>query len=97
MEVLSRLELNAVNDGGFKFHPGCKELGLSHLLYADDLLLFSKGDLISLHILQQVMQDFSLMSRLTMNVDKTCIYFGGFSQQQKHEVIDFLKLKDPCP
>ena len=28
-----------------KFHPHCKELGLTHLSFADDLLMFSAADL----------------------------------------------------
>ena len=44
MEYLSRL-MNVVSmKPGFKFHPNCKNLGLTHLMFADDLIMFCKVD-----------------------------------------------------
>ncbi|XP_074316286.1 uncharacterized protein LOC141652637 [Silene latifolia] len=40
MEYLSRLLQVACEYQGFKYHPLCKCLKLSHLMFADDLLLF---------------------------------------------------------
>ncbi|XP_059295395.1 uncharacterized protein LOC132048717 [Lycium ferocissimum] len=46
MEYLSR-RLNALKEEKvFKYHPRCSGLGVTHLSFADDLLLFSRGDLI---------------------------------------------------
>lgn len=42
MEYLSRL-LKSV-EGSYSFHPRCKTIKLSHLCFADDLMLFCKGD-----------------------------------------------------
>ena len=42
MEYFSRLMYKASNSHGFKFHPHCKALGLTHLMFADDLILFCK-------------------------------------------------------
>ncbi|GKC34596.1 RNA-directed DNA polymerase, eukaryota, reverse transcriptase zinc-binding domain protein [Tanacetum coccineum] len=45
MEVLSLLmKKNTQEDSGFKFHQGCKELKITHLSFADDLMVFCHGD-----------------------------------------------------
>ncbi|XP_074314090.1 uncharacterized protein LOC141649295 [Silene latifolia] len=42
MEYLRRILDNMTSTMPFKFNPLCGQLKLSHLLFADDLLLFSK-------------------------------------------------------
>ena len=34
-----------VNHGAFSYHPKCKKVKLTHLCFADDLLIFAKGNL----------------------------------------------------
>lgn len=48
MNVLSRLLMVVVAYGVFKFHPKCLRVRLSHLSFADDLLIFAKVLLILL-------------------------------------------------
>jgi len=44
MEYFSRSLKVLKKDGGFKYHPGCRKLNITHILFADDLLIFSRGD-----------------------------------------------------
>lgn len=45
MEYLSRC-LNVLRGNkGFKFHPKCAKLNITHLSFADDLVMFARGDL----------------------------------------------------
>ena len=48
MNVLSKLLDTAVKYGVFSFHPKCKRVGITHLSFADDLLIFCKGNLDSI-------------------------------------------------
>ena len=41
MECLSQLFENASTKSGFKFHPQCKNNKMVHLIFADDLIVFS--------------------------------------------------------
>ena len=44
LEYLSR-SLNQLKDGrDFNFHPRSQDLNITHLAFADDLILFSRGD-----------------------------------------------------
>ena len=44
MEVFSRILVKASSNGRFSHHPRCAKLDLTHLCFADDLLLFCQGD-----------------------------------------------------
>ncbi|XP_019236233.1 PREDICTED: uncharacterized protein LOC109216524 [Nicotiana attenuata] len=43
MEYLSRVLKCMSNLADFKFHPMCKNLKLTHLIFVDDLMIFCKG------------------------------------------------------
>lgn len=51
MNALSSLLNLAVKYDVFKYHPRCRRIGLTHLSFADDLLVFVKGDLVSVKYL----------------------------------------------
>lgn len=61
----------------FHFHPRCKKIGLIHVCFADDLLLFTKGDTSSIHQLIEVLDKFAKASGLKANHLIINIYFGG--------------------
>ncbi|VFR01739.1 unnamed protein product [Cuscuta campestris] len=46
IEYLSRLLNTKTKEGSFHFHKNCSELGISHLAFADDILLFVRGMLV---------------------------------------------------
>lgn len=83
MEYLSRSlnELKHIKD--FKYHPQCAKLGITHLCFAEDLLLFSKGDVNSIKARQQCFQHFSNASGLQANLGKSSIYFGVYHRTLK--------------
>ena len=45
MEYLSRTLKGLKDDKKFKYHPKSSKLDVTHLCFADDLLLFARGDL----------------------------------------------------
>ncbi|XP_060178666.1 uncharacterized protein LOC132608897 [Lycium barbarum] len=77
MEYLTRILKDLIHQPQFLFHPRCKKLQVIQLGFADDLLLFCKGELQSVQLLFQSFQRFSSSSGLVANIDKSSIYFGG--------------------
>lgn len=51
LEYFSRLLRHVTRRVTFTFHPRCDALKVSHLTYADDLMLFSRGDIPSVQLL----------------------------------------------
>lgn len=64
MEYLSRSLRKATENSDFNFHPKCGSLKIAHLIFADDLMLFSRGDPISVRILMDTLADFGCKSGL---------------------------------
>lgn len=58
MEYLSRCLNCATRKDGFNFHAKCEKLKVSHLAFADDLMIFTKGDFLSVKIVSDVLQEF---------------------------------------
>ncbi|XP_074277026.1 uncharacterized protein LOC141600681 [Silene latifolia] len=63
----------------FRYHPLCKSVQLSHLCFADDLIMFCKGDKGSVELMIHAYELFSRASGLVMNKGKSNIYFNGIS------------------
>ncbi|XP_039027612.1 uncharacterized protein LOC120161430 [Hibiscus syriacus] len=77
MNVLSRLLDAAARSGIFKYHPRCKRISLTHLCFADDLLMFCYGSLDSMLGVVSVLNKFYEMSGLMLNASKTEMYACG--------------------
>lgn len=89
MEYLSRRFNEVKEQKLFKFHPKWSKLGITHLSFADALLLFSRGDLESVKQLQRF-QDFSETSRLQASSGKSVNYFGGVPQNIQALILQHL-------
>lgn len=61
----------------FSFHPNCSSLNLNHLMFADNVLIFSKAYLPTLKMIMQVLTDFHVCSGLKANIAKSQVIFGG--------------------
>jgi len=79
MEYFSRIIHNASTLPHYKHHPHCKALNLTHLMFADDLILFDKADIPTIRIMKDAVSSFSLSTGLVANIRKSQIYLGGCS------------------
>ncbi|XP_019251421.1 PREDICTED: uncharacterized protein LOC109230371 [Nicotiana attenuata] len=67
----------------FKFHPKCAKLKLIQLGFADDFLLFCRGDIIYVKMLFDCLQSFSIASGLIANLSKSSVFFQIFVLPKK--------------
>lgn len=82
MEVLSRLLDKAEAVGSYRLHPLCVSPKLTHLLFADDLLVFSDGSWGSTTGIKRVMDQFKDWSGLVTNESKSEIFYEGYTDTQ---------------
>ncbi|XP_074265679.1 uncharacterized protein LOC141588123 [Silene latifolia] len=87
MEYLSRVLTYVTDTMKFKYHPLCASLKLSHLMFADDLLLFSKGDVGFIMVLLRAFATFSKASGLLMSPSKNSAYFNGVDAGVKQDIL----------
>ncbi|XP_019242573.1 PREDICTED: uncharacterized protein LOC109222707 [Nicotiana attenuata] len=87
MEYLQREMSTLAKQKEFRYHPKCKKLGVTHICFADDLLMFCKGDKKSITALQNIFNKFSKASGLQASAEKSSIYIAGVSQHTKEELI----------
>jgi hypothetical protein len=67
MEYFSRMLTLASQQPGFRFHPKCQSHRLTHLAFADDILLLSRGDATSVRWLLRQLHLFGQTSGLVIN------------------------------
>ncbi|XP_039026470.1 uncharacterized protein LOC120160095 [Hibiscus syriacus] len=77
MNVLSKVLDMAAAKGLFHFHSNCKKMGLTHLCFTDNLLIFCKGFLDSDVWVQCILEEFYLMSGLKLNATKSELFSSG--------------------
>lgn len=82
MDNLSRiLKVNAANPD-FNYHPKYGKIELTHLAFADDIVLFSRGDYESVNVLTKYLQRFALASGLELNLNKSKLFPAGVSDTE---------------
>ncbi|GAB2266566.1 hypothetical protein Dimus_037903 [Dionaea muscipula] len=86
MEYLSRALKKMSMESPFKFHPKCAKLGITHLAFADDIILLSKGELASVKLIMECLQHFASCSGLHMNNSKSSLFCAAMNDRLAEEI-----------
>ncbi len=87
MELLSRLLNKETARRPFRFHQHCESLRLSHLIFADDIVLFSRGDVGLVGVLMKCLKQFEHMSGLCVSVGKSSIFLASVPDEEKAALV----------
>lgn len=79
---LHRMQLNH----NFNHHSSCAKLAITHLTFANDILLFSRGERRYVDMLMQTMSTFYI--GLVVNPTKCNAYFGTVEVEVKQDILD---------
>ncbi|GJT20143.1 RNA-directed DNA polymerase, eukaryota, reverse transcriptase zinc-binding domain protein [Tanacetum coccineum] len=94
MEVFNLIMCKNINDSpDYGYHFGCKDLKLSHLCFADDLLVICKGNKESMEVVKKSLEEFSEVSGLNPNLGKSIIFFGSIKEREKLDLLEILPFK----
>jgi hypothetical protein len=95
MEVFSRIMADHTRGvSGFKFHPRCLKQKLTHLCFADDLLIFSEASVKSISIIKDALIEFEELSRLKANPSKSFLFCSGVSDRTKLLLLGDLRMNE---
>ncbi|XP_019236742.1 PREDICTED: uncharacterized protein LOC109216980 [Nicotiana attenuata] len=87
LDQLSELLKGLKQAKEYRFYPRCGNIDITHLSFADDLLMFARGDSKSVSTLHACFMQFSTASGLLANPNKSVIYFGGVAQDVRLEIL----------
>ena len=91
MEVFNLMLKRTIHENvGFKYHWRCSAQKITHLCFADDLMLFCHGNTSSIRIIKKVMDEFAGTAGLIPNLSKSHIFFGNVKGPCKRRILDVL-------
>ncbi|XP_058762795.1 uncharacterized protein LOC131636156 [Vicia villosa] len=94
MEYLSRLLAKMQVNQNFKLHAKCEKLGLTNLTFADDILLFCRGEVNYVRLLLSTVESFSMSTGLVMNPQKCKFCCGGVDHITKAAMKDIMGFEE---
>ena len=74
----------------FSFHLKCKREAITHLSFADVVLIFTKDNRDSLTLVKKGLELFQRLSGLQMSREKMNMYFRGYSDVECEDLVQFM-------
>lgn len=93
VEYFTRILKKMSNIDDFCFHHRCKSLKLYYLVFANDLMLFYKGGVKSVHLMIRALKAFSNAFGLSANNEKSVIYFGNVHEEIKLRILQVTRFQ----
>ena len=93
MDVLSRLLNVAFDLKLFDCHPRCSKVSLSHLYFADDLIIFTAGNRKPVLAVQKIFHFFCWLSGMQFNSSKSEIICGGLDPSTISDLLSTTSFK----
>ena len=87
MEVFSACLKKSTATSDFSYHWRTKEAGLHHVIFADDMFMFSKADIPSVTALMIGVSNFSSMSGLVANYEKSKCFFANVHGEVLRDIL----------
>ena len=87
MNVLSSMIDKAASDKQMGYHPNCKQMQLTHLCFADDLMVFVDGSKKSIEGVLSVFDAFAVHSGLKISLEKSTLYTAGVDTILKESIL----------
>nr|GEV13563.1 RNA-directed DNA polymerase, eukaryota [Tanacetum cinerariifolium] len=95
MEVLNLVLIREIKKNpSFRYHWLCKEVKLTHLCFAYDLLLFCNGDSKSVSVMKNALAEFSGMSGLLPNCSKSTVFFENVRDGCRRKILGIMPFKE---
>ncbi|KAH7866207.1 hypothetical protein Vadar_017075 [Vaccinium darrowii] len=94
MEVLTQILKEKSQGPNFHFHWRCEKTRIINLCFADDLMIFCKGELSSILCIQEALTEFEALSGLSPSPGKSNIFFSGVPPTVKQAILEALHFQE---
>lgn len=74
---------------GFHYHSRCQKVKLIEIMFSDDLLIFAKGNVKSVHILAEKLVT---ILGLCISPSKSSIFMGRIKEEVQLEILKILNM-----
>ncbi|GJY15597.1 putative nucleotidyltransferase, ribonuclease H [Tanacetum coccineum] len=94
MEVFTLImERNVRNTAEFNYHFRCKNLKITHICFADDLMVFCHGDPCYVKVVKDSIDEFGKCSGLLTNFSKSTVFFGSMNEDEQQILLSILPFR----
>ncbi|KAJ9541721.1 LOW QUALITY PROTEIN: hypothetical protein OSB04_028227 [Centaurea solstitialis] len=77
----------------FRYHSNCQDLNITHLCFADDLFVFTYGDVDSVMVLKRALEIFHHCSGLEASLNKSEVFFGNVPSNVREQILQIIPLR----
>lgn len=79
------MQLNLI----YNHHAKCEKLALTNLTFADDILLFCRGDQGYVDLMMGAFKKFTSYTGIIVNIRKCIIFFGSVDHDTRERITEF--------
>ena len=80
------------------YHPCCQNIMLTHLCFADDLIVFTDGSKRSIEGVLRIFEEFAEASGLKISLEKSTLYIAGTTSNEAEDILrDFPLVSGQLP
>ncbi|GJS80119.1 RNA-directed DNA polymerase, eukaryota, reverse transcriptase zinc-binding domain protein [Tanacetum coccineum] len=91
MEVFTlMMEKKIKQNPDFKYHKGCKDFKITHLCFADDLVVMCHGDKRYVEVIKAALDEFSNSLGLLPNPSKSTVFFSNVGNSEKAKILSVM-------
>lgn len=94
MEVFSKMIERQVQVGNIQLIAKCKAIKLTHLAFANDLMLMTKADAQSLRKKIHIIESFDILSGLQINREKSIQLLARVEAEEKQQLLEITRFKE---
>ncbi|GJT54711.1 hypothetical protein Tco_0989765 [Tanacetum coccineum] len=91
IEILTLILMCKVKiEEGFQYHNYCQKQKIINMCFADDLILFARGDVNSARIIMEALDEFKVASGLVPSVPKSTAFFCNVPNHVKMSILHIM-------
>nr|GEV65825.1 RNA-directed DNA polymerase, eukaryota, reverse transcriptase zinc-binding domain protein [Tanacetum cinerariifolium] len=89
-KMINWIMMNVKRSPKFQYHYGCRSMKITHVCFANDLLVLCHGDPVSVKVVRDSIDEFSECFGLLPNYSKNTIFFGSVSEEIQEDIMRFM-------